>query len=544
MLSFSEIRALTSTDNKELASVYSPDGEYVVFHRYSTENCLNNIWAKNLNTQKETQLTKNFDAYGRHSFSKDGKQLVFVRTTNCDKPLTQNNCYQLMSLDFHKALKAPQPIRVLLECKNSEIKFPHWLNNNDIALLQRHSNRWQLISYSVSKNKSQVLYSIDDGNIIYFDYSAKNDRIALIGVHNDGKIYVEKIKPNGEVESSNPVKFPKEILGYRFIYPKFSAIDNQLIFSTGKQLFTLSFDGEVNNISIPLDKPMGTPKFHPSATKMLAIKGFYDSDIVAFPVDEQSQNENNQKENNRYNLLERSTLEENNGIFQSNGNLLAFASARSGEEQIWLKDNDQARQLTHYPMDNFIQGFTWALDGQSLLANVRRELKEIALDGSERSFKLKHPIETLFYWDSNKQTALANVRVNGVIQFAEINLANLSIRIINEKQVDWAQKTSDGQLIYTDHQYRFWQSGVIEDQLIEPLIEHGSDLHFVIKDKVVYGVNSNFQLWSYDLQTQKFEVIRELQNNIDYITDIKDSQIVATLRVASRKEVIELIIKK
>ena len=34
-LSFVEMRALTATDNKEVEGIYSPDGQYVVFHSIS-----------------------------------------------------------------------------------------------------------------------------------------------------------------------------------------------------------------------------------------------------------------------------------------------------------------------------------------------------------------------------------------------------------------------------------------------------------------------------------------------------------------------------
>ena len=107
-LSVTKIRAVTATDGKELASIYSPDGKYNIFHRFSKDNCVSNIWAKNLETQQEHQLTKNLDSYGKHSFSKDGKQLVFIRKLNCEQAITQKKCYQLMSLDFNEALKATE----------------------------------------------------------------------------------------------------------------------------------------------------------------------------------------------------------------------------------------------------------------------------------------------------------------------------------------------------------------------------------------------------------------------------------------------------
>jgi len=103
------------------------------------------IWAKNIDTQKETLLTKEWGTYGRHSFSKDGKSLIFFKSQDCSQPASQKICYDLLNLDFAKALESPQDPSLILQCQNSYVKDPTWLNNNDIALLQKYSDRWKLI---------------------------------------------------------------------------------------------------------------------------------------------------------------------------------------------------------------------------------------------------------------------------------------------------------------------------------------------------------------------------------------------------------------
>jgi transcriptional activator of cad operon len=182
--------------------------------------------------------------------SKDGKNLVFIKTAGCNKPVSQKKCFNLMSLDFNKALESPQSPAVLMECKNSAIRSPKWLNNNHIALLQKFSDRWKLISYSVNDNKSQVLYALNDGNILDYDYSVTDNLIALTSIHVDGHYYIEVLKADGQVLSSHRIKYPQEIANFRLIYPNFSPLKNQLIFSTGRQLFTLYYDGQVTNINL------------------------------------------------------------------------------------------------------------------------------------------------------------------------------------------------------------------------------------------------------------------------------------------------------
>ncbi len=560
-LSFGELRSLTATDDKEYSGIYSPDGEYIVFNRYSQEVCMiSNLWAKNTKTQKETQLTKNWGRYGSHSFSKDGKKLVFIESEDCKKPMTQKVCYKLMTLDFEKALEAPQSPNLLMECKNSKIAKPTWLNNNNIVLLQEFSNRWKLTSYSIADNKSTVIYSLEDGNFVDYDYSVTDDLIALTSIHNDGQNYIEILKPDGQVLSSHQIEYPPEISNLRFIYPNFTPTSEQLIFSTGRQLFILSYEGKITNISLLLDEPMGSPIFHPDGKRALMIKGNWDSDIATIPLLQITQSQITQiksdqsltRGNNDNSIfapsipvpliLERSILEEDNAIFQPNGDLIAFKSGRSGDSQIWITDGNGSQQLTHFPIDTYIYGLDWAADGQSVLVNVNNKLTQVTLDSRQKSFSFDHRVEQLFQWNSEHNTALLIARIKGVLKFGEFNLNSSEFKVITDKKVNWALKSEDGRLVYTDHLDRFWQPGPAEDQLIESLDSQGSDKRFITKNNVIYGINEEFQLWSYDLNEDIFELLGNTPKKVDSLTDINQTDILLTMRIAAKKEVAELIL--
>jgi len=546
-LSVAELRLLTATDHKEHSGIYSPDGEYIVFNRYSERLCSSsNIWAKNIKTQKETQLTNKVGLYGSLSFSKDGKTLVFIETENCNKPITQTDCYKLMTLDFEKALAATQSPELLMECKNSRISKSTWLNNNNVALMQIFSDRWKLASYSIEDNKSNLIYEVEDGNLIDYDYSVKHDLIALTSTHNDGLNYIEILKPDGELLSSHQIEYPPEIPNLRYIYPNFTPFGDQLIFSTGRQLFTLSFEGKIAKISLPLDKPMGSPRFHPDGKRALMIKGYWDSDIAIIPRTQLGQTQAGQtitRTNDHYSIIERSTASEDNANYQPNGELIAFKSGRSGEQQIWVTGGNGSQQLSHFPTDSYIGGFDWAADGQSLLVNANKTLTQLTLDSNEKLFKLEHPVVQLFQWDSEKNSALLLMRIKGILKFVELNLNNSEFRVVTDNDVGWASRSEDGRLIYTDYLNRFWQPGPAEDQLIEALEGQGSPKQqFQIKDNVVYGVNKEFQLWSYDLFKDNFEVLGNMPKNIDTITDINQTDILLSVRISAKKEVAELIL--
>ena len=546
-LTFDTLRSLTATDDKEFDATYSPDGQYIVFHRYLDKQCVNSLWAKDIRTQRETRLTSDWGNYGGHSFSKDGEKLVFLATEACSKPY----CYNLVSLDFQKALESPQQPSLMLQCKNSEIKKPTWLNNNSIALMQKNSNRWKLIRYSVSENQSTDLYHPNEGNLIDFTYSVRNNLIAVISIHDDGKHYIEMLKPDGRMLSSHQIKRPPEIPEFRPIYPNFDPLNEQLVFSTGRQLFTLSYDGNVSKINLPFADRMMLPEFHPDGRRLLLIKGPYDSDIVLLPrpqtpTDPSSQTGQAQLRQTRtYPSFERSNLGEDHAIFQPGGELIAFWSDRSGEEQLWISDGHGPHQLTHFPIDTYIRGIDWAEDGQSLLVNANSVLTQVSLDANQRPFPLEHPVVQLFHWDSENNSVLLLASIKGIQKLVAVDLNNLEIQEITEKRVKWALKSEDGRIIFKDHLDQFWQPGPAEAQHIQSLDTKGNKADpFLIKDNVVYAVNSEGQLWSYDLNSEVFQVLGDLGGDVDYLTDLNQTQLLMTIQVAAKKEVVELSVSE
>ncbi|MCF6437616.1 winged helix-turn-helix domain-containing protein [Pseudoalteromonas sp. MMG022] len=544
-ISVSQIRALTATDYKESTGIYSPDGKFIVFSRYSDELCINHIWAKNIETQEEFQLTKNLRAYGPHSFSTDGSKLAFITQDECDKPITQKMCYQLASLDLTQALNAPQSPTVLMECKNSEIRKPIWLNNNDIALLQKHTDAWKLIRYSVAQDESAPLYEMPGGSISDYDVATNSNKISLTGFHNDGQYYIEMLSLQGEVLSSHRIEYPENIAKYTLIYPNFSPQEDQLIFSTGRRLFTVTQQGKISEVSLPLDQPIAAPVVHPQGERMLAIKGYFDSDVIIATLDDITNSTAAQEQSNKqgvYRVLHRSSVADDSATFQPSGELIAYESARSGDLQVWLTEGRKTRQLSNFAMDSMMAGMVWSRQGDRLLVNLNRSLTLINLEGEVTSFVLDHPVERLFQWHSDTNMVLAHVRIAGIVKLVQINLNLASIQVILDTQATWADSSDDGQVVYKDKMDRFWLSSALEDRHLEALQNQGSDKNFVVRNNHIYGINDALQLWSYDLDSEEFTVIGKVPSNVSNLTDVNASQVLMDITLVSRKAVVELIL--
>ncbi|MEJ6472695.1 winged helix-turn-helix domain-containing protein [Pseudoalteromonas piscicida] len=537
LLIFDSLRSLTATDDKEFDASYSPDGQYIVFHRYLDKFCDNKIWAKKADTQQEILLTESWGAYGRHSFSKDGEQLLFLATDACNEPVTQKRCYDLVTLDFTKALKRPQQPKVILQCKNSVVDKPIWLNDGNVVLKQKQDERWKLINYSIEGDSSVDLYSVEEGTLIDYAYSPQDDLIAVSSIHADGLHYIDMLKPNGELISSHPIQRPPEIAKFRDIFPSFDPLNEQLIFSTGRQLFSLTYEGLVSKIQLPFSDRMMQPEFRPDGKSVLMIKGPYDGDIVKLPLTQLAQGAQ------AYTSFARTNLGEDQAVFQPGGDLVAFWSERSGTEQVWLSDGNSTRQLTNFPLDTFIRGIHWAGDGQSILVSASGVLTQIALDGGLTSYPHADPVLRLYQWNSTKRRALTQIRVKGVMKLAVYDFAHKSFEILTQRPVLWALESERGKIVYKDRLDQFWQIGAVEPQRLTALNNQGGrSKSFVMRGNVVYGINEDNQLWSYDLYKTSFTILGEVPTSVDYLTDINDNNVLLINRISAKKEVVELMI--
>lgn len=535
----SDIRLLTSTDNRELASTYSPEGQYIVFQRFPEVLCTSHLWAKHIQTQEEFQLTQELGNYGNLSFSPDGSTLTFIEQSSCTPPAQQKDCFSLQRLDFAAALNAPQSPTTVVECTNTEIRNPIWLDSSTLALMRKANQRWQLIRYDIENDSTDSLHEVINGSVVSYDVSSSSQEIAVTSVHSDNKLYIEKLSSEGELLSSHEIDFPEDIPKFTFIYPNFSPIENQLIFSTGKQLYTLNFEGEVSKVSLPLTDAIGTPEFHPNGQKMLAIKGHYDSDIVSIPFADLP----NQFEQLNSNVIVRSMLEENRGKFQPNGNAVAYSSEGDGTSQVWLSDlsdsGSNSRPLSQFPVNTDVRNLLWSQSGESLLVNGSSQLYTLQLNGDIKPWASQHAVRDLYYWNESTNTVLASVRINGALKLAEIDLVNGGAEILTNTPIKWAGKYNN-QVIFMDSQGVFWQIGALEAAVIPALEGQGSDKRAVIKNNVIYSINDDFQLWSYNIDTLEFNALAQLPDEVDYITDVNDLHILLTYRIAARKDVVEL----
>lgn len=536
-MKFSDLRYITATDDKEYGAIYSPDGRYIVFNRYFEKLCINHIMAKDAQTMEEFQLTEERATYGGHTLSPDGKTLAYIKHEDCTKPVTQNVCYRLMSLDFEKGLTQPQASEELLRCENSAIRDPLWVDNQHIAMMQHDGERWRLIRFSVADKTSATLFAEEGGNIQSFAYSAQNRQFAVTSMKNDGLQYIEMLTEDGSVLSSHPIVVPQGAPRFMLVKPVFSPVADDLAFSYGGQLYTLTAEGEVSKVEMGVDQRIGGPVFHPDGDRLLGIKGIYDGDVatLSLPDDEGTPT---------LSVFERSIEEEQVARFQPDSDGIAFISERTGEPQIWLTSASGTRMISQFPKGTNLSNMRWDATGETLLVHSERELYYLSPGAAANVIPFEHPVLQLYHWDSGSRLVVAGILVNGLYKFVEIDLSSLAYRLINNHKVKWATKSANSPLVYIDTLGRIWQYAEVEAKLIGPLGGQGSEKGFVVDEQTVYGINRDNQLWSYELTSGELQMLAEVTPDIDYLTDARGDQLLLSMVIAAKKEVIELSVSR
>ena len=540
LLTITDIKALTATDNKEIDAKYTSDGEYIVFKRYHMQMCNSRIWAKHPATQQEILLTPEWGNYGDLAFSPDDSRLAFIHQEDCALMPTQQPtveyCYNLKELDFQQALAGNTNISTLMTCNNAEIKRPFWLNNDEIVMMHRQHFQWQLLKFNAKQNTSEVLHQVKEGNLFFYDYSSTESLFALTKLNENNQPVLDMLTTEGKVLSSHLVDEHPSIPKYRLSRYQFVPNKPLLTFGTGRQVFSLTYDGKVERISLPLDQPMGTLLFNRQGTKALATKGVYDSDIGTFTLSEQPIE--------AFDNISRTNSGEAMAKFSPDGSKIAFWSKRGGIDQLWLKEADKLTQLTNIGLDSWINSFLWSNNGQGLLVNADGMLYKLGLNTTMTKLPSPEPIRRIFHWDHKSNLVIANMYDKGQSILAEINLNTGSYIKLKDKPVLWADKTPSGKLIYQDHNFKLWQYNATQDNLITALIEHSTDKQFILSGETIIGVNNDYRVWSYNLDNSELKFHNTLPNNTDYMTDIHGDTVLLSYVVAAKKEIVELSVAK
>ncbi|MCJ8269700.1 MAG: winged helix-turn-helix domain-containing protein, partial [Psychrosphaera sp.] len=147
-LPLNQISSLTTSDRREFAPAFSPDGRYIAFQR-TIKGCHNELWAIDLTDNTHYRLTKTPGIYGKPSWSPDSQQLAFSSVTRCGSLRELTGCKDIQAISFALAKTTPQSTHQLLGCDQQDYDNVVWLNESKLAFTAFEDNRHQLMTLSL-----------------------------------------------------------------------------------------------------------------------------------------------------------------------------------------------------------------------------------------------------------------------------------------------------------------------------------------------------------------------------------------------------------
>ncbi|MBB6523867.1 winged helix-turn-helix domain-containing protein [Pseudoteredinibacter isoporae] len=553
-LNFRQSKMLTTSDEKEYFPDYSPDGRYLVFHRYLGA-CENHLWAKDLKTHQEYRLTRTSGIYANYSWSTDGNQLAFIKREGCQQQSGQEaSCWRLYTLDFAQALRGPlEPVQ-RLDCDTHLIDTPVWANNGNILLLKEEKapsdeqGQLRLMVYDVRTTQLKEFYRPKQGRLYDFTYSNKLNRFAVITKGRSQSHFVELLDGQGQLLERSRITPLESHSRFQSYSASFHPNGEFLITNLENGLHQMSLGGELRKIETPYDLALSAPRFHPIEQKIVATSGVVDIDIAEIELAALAsrtgslQDDRTEVGFNEVHLpfpsISRSIRKESHARFQPNGERIAFVSQRSGSEQLWIYHKGESRQLSRFNQSSSIRGLEWSPDGQHIAVGIRDTIVLVDLNGNETPFVLNKPIRNLFQWASENQLlALAGEKSSN--QLLTIDAETREISRITDVDVKFARQYKGGFLMM-DVANRLWHLSKDERRAINVPFNMLGGNPVLSGDGSLYGISHDAQLWRFDLEAQQIEMIAAVDENVWWLMDVKEGYLLAAQAISARKEIVEL----
>lgn len=529
---FTQVNPLTASDEKETNARYSPDGKYLVFHRFQA-TCEHHIWAKDLTTQQEFRLTKEPGIFGSHSWSQDGTQITFSERGSCKRPTSAPACWRINTLDFSSALAQPQSVVTRLDCDEQRNAVARYLPHGKIAMLREtasHINK--LVVFDPRDNQLHDLY-IDEKRYIYsYDYSFKSNLIAITSRDASNNHYIDIVNLAGDLLSSAPIVRRPQDSSYEFYNVHFHPQGKHLVTDTALGLFSLSFDGELAPINTLGHRHVFDANYHPDGQRIVASQLAGDKDSVALSWNDLSMEKSR--------VIARSNAIDSGARRQPTGDVITFMSLRSGTRQLWKIEGEKITQLSMVDYGYSNDSFSWSPDGESIAAVVNDQVSVISLFGELQQYKTLLAIEFVMDWDADDSLIVSAVKNNSA-QLHRLRLlpdGESELIALKVSDVNWAQALNASDIVVSYNNGEVWLRGQ-QDEHLTVLDGQVFKQNLRVFEENIYGLNEARQLWRYNIGANQFDILSQYSTEITHLSDVNADGILVNKVIDFKKELIE-----
>ena len=544
---YTQVHPLTQTDAHESHALFGPNGDYVIFNRHA-DGCKSHLWARQAIGGQERRLTSEPGYYGAVSFTGDGRELVFAARAHCgnlapelqtqvDDPL----CWTIATLDFARALAAPQQPERRHQCQAERLENPKALPNHQYAFLQYDGERYQLMQYDDLSKGLTSLYSPETLYLYHFDYDRTHQRFAVINRDSDFNTVVQLLDRQGHVLSQARLELTPGMSRNQQFSVRFEPQGQYLLATSHNRLYKIDFDGRLQQLKTP-EANLVSVAGHPETRDLLAVRGKKDIDVAQLTLGESPTDRPVAGLNRRslpFPSLARTAAQERLAKYQPQGDRIAFISDRSGEDQLWQWHQGQATQLSFVPSRTGIRNFSWSPDGTQLAWVSDDRLAIANLQGEVRFVDTDKPLATLLTWYGDKHFLVGlNDPQPGGLYHLDLATNHLSAYGINQVDAAWVFRE---QLIYSnDRGEVFTRTLELGNDEARPLPGLNGRALF-LNENFIYSVDpKSFMLNRYDMEGELVMPVMPLKGLAWKVTDLKGDQLLLSQFIAINHDIVRL----
>ena len=542
-LPIDKLTALTATDKKEYAPTFSPDGRYIAFQRY-IGLCENEIWAKDLEENREYLLTKSSGIYGTPSWSPNGQQLAFSNVTHCSMTSDFQGCRDIRTLNFALAKSEPQDPQILKSCNGENYSAAVWLDNERVAFFEKSSGREsRVVALNQKTGILEQLYETSSFEFDSLSYSQTLNTLAVTQHNPELKASLLLLDLNDGKSEQIELKPPA---GYSSIvswYFEWHPADPYLISARGNSLFEIDTKGEFVQHPIATMQTISDPVFHPNGESIVASMGIFDKDIQLV----EWQDSIDLDKTYQFKTIHRSIVTDREAKFQPGGNRVAYISDASGSQQIWLSTIDEdesnqigeATQLSHLTDNPQIHAVVWSFDGRLIVALIDGKITLFNLDGEMTSIDTDYRVLDIYQSPSEDQVLIEIVEQQQE-KVISLNLKTMQRQDFYQGDVSWAQLSSSGEIFVSGNDKTVFQW---KDNSAVPLAgTEGMTLSaiFLANENTLLLNDKDNSLWLYDIESEELKKLFRINQPLKHIDSVifSERRLLITTVASTKKEVV------
>ncbi|BBN80551.1 hypothetical protein PA25_05360 [Pseudoalteromonas sp. A25] len=541
---YAQLSELTRTDAHESHAIYSPNAQYVVFNRYAGQ-CKSHIWAKQLQSGHEAQLTSKAGQFGAVSFTPDGRELVFAAHEQCNK--THNNtqkqsqCWALATLDFAQALSKPVTPNKRYQCNAQQLMTPKALANHQYVFLQFDGIRNVLMHYNDLNKTTSTLYSSKKYAVYHFDYHPKRQQFALFTRAENAQPQLILLDKQAKVQHQVTLTSSPSHHAIEPLKGNYNAQGEYLLAVHNNQLFKISLDGKVSKIATPSTRLVSAAQ-HPDKHTLIAVQGSKDIDIAVIELNTQSKRPTIDDLNTiatPYPSLARSKEQERQARFIDEQRTV-FISNLTGQDELWLTHTNNGKtQLTSNKQGGAIHNYAWSNDNHQLAWASNGQLKITDLTGDTNVVSTHKPIYSVLNWvDNNTLLVLINDKAPNALYQFDIHHNALTSLKLEHVQNAWVNQD---QLIFSTSQGGVFRRSITPSTTSPVPLPAINGNALVIKNDAIYSVDKQtFTLNKYSTSGDLIQTLATLKPTAWKITDITSNKLLLEQFIAIDQELVIL----